>query len=107
MQRKSKAGLSLTFKKNSAYCKSDVQLLKEACLTFAHEMKALTGVNPLIQAVMIASNALLVWSKNHLEPDLVALAPRNGWRKHQVNQSQEAIEWLEYEGSKVGGMGRI
>lgn len=37
----------------------------------------------------------------------MALEPRNGWRKHQVNQSQEAIEWLEFEDSKVGGMGRI
>lgn len=55
----------------------------------------------------ISRTAFLVWRKNHLEPDLVALEPRNGWRKHQVNQSQEAIEWLEFEDSKVGGMGRI
>jgi len=41
------------------------------------------------------------------KPDLIALEPRNGWRKIQVNQSQEAIEWLEFEDSKVGGMGRI
>ena len=89
------------------YCKSDFQLLKEACLTFVCEMKELTGVNPIIQAVTIANKALLVWRKNHLEPDLVALEPRNGWCKHQVNQSQEAIEWLEYKDSKVGGMERI
>lgn len=41
------------------------------------------------------------------KPDLIALEPRNGWRKNQVNQSQEAIEWLEFEDSKVGGMRRI
>ena len=84
-----------------------MQVLKEACLTFPHEMKELTGVNPLIQAVTIASTAFLVRRKNYLEQDLVALEPRNGWRKHQVNQSQETIEWLEFEDSKVGGMGRI
>ena len=41
------------------------------------------------------------------KPDLIALEPRNGWRKNQGNQSQEAIEWLEFEDSKVGGMRRI
>lgn len=42
-----------------------------------------------------------------MKPNLIALEPRNKWRKHQVNQSQEAIEWLELEDSKVGGMRRI
>lgn len=38
-----------------------------------------------------------------LERNLIALEPRNGWRQHQTNQSREAIEWLEYENSKIGG----
>ena len=94
-------------KELSAYLKSDVQVLKEACLTFVKEMKELTGVNPLTQCVTIASVASHVWRKLFLEEDLIALEPKNGWWKNQLNQSNEAIEWLEFENSKLGGMGLI
>ena len=94
-------------KELSAYLKSDVQVLKGACLTFVKEMKELTGVNPLTQCVTIASLASHVWRKLFLEEDLIALELKNGWWKNQLNQSNEAIEWLEFENSKLGGMGRI
>ena len=80
---------------------------KEACLAFVREMEDLTGVNPSTNCVTIASTAFRVFQKMFLKPNLIALEPRNKWRKHQVNQSQEAIEWLEFEDSKVGGMRRI
>lgn len=80
---------------------------KEACLAFVREMEDLTGVNPLTSCVTIASTAFRVFQKMFLKPNLIALEPRNKWGKHQVNQSQEAIEWLEFEDSKVGGMRRI
>ncbi|CAH3027262.1 unnamed protein product, partial [Porites evermanni] len=35
--------------------------------------------------------------------DLIALEPRNGWRQNQQNQSVEALQWLEFENSKIGG----
>lgn len=94
-------------KELSAYLKSDVQVLKGACLTFVKEMKELTGVNPLTPCVTIASLASHVWRKLFLEEDLIALELKNGWWKNQLNQSNEAIEWLEFENSKLGGMGRI
>lgn len=80
---------------------------KEACLAFVREMEDLTGVNPLTSCVTIASTAFRVFQKMFLKPNLIALEPRNKWGKHQVNQSQEAIEWLEFEDSKVGGKRRI
>lgn len=82
-------------------------MLKKACLAFVKEIQELAGVNPLTNCVTIASTASHVWRKMFLEPDLIALEARNGWRKNQVNQSREAIEWLEFQDSKVGGMGRI
>ena len=66
-------------------------MLKEACLTFVKEMQELAGVNPLTNYVTIASTASHVWRKMFLKDDLVDLEPRNGWRKNQVNQSQEAV----------------
>lgn len=70
-------------------------------------MKELAGINPLTQCVTIASCASLVWRKMFLEENLIALEPQHGWRKNQVNQSQEALEWLEFENWKLGGEGRI
>lgn len=87
--------------------KSDVHVLKEALTAFSEEMKELTGINPLTQYVTIASCASLVWRKIFLEENLIALEPQHGWRKNQVNQSQEALEWLEFENRKLGGEGRI
>ena len=91
----------------SAYLKSDVQVLKEACLTFVKEMKDLTGVNQLTQCVTVTSLAPHVWRKLFLEEDLIALEPKNDWQKNQLNESNEAIEWLEFKNSKLGWMGRI
>ena len=98
------SGAIFEFQKElSAYLKSDVFVLKHALETFQEEMIALTGVDPLTECVTIASTAFRVWQKNFLEPDLIALEPLNGWRKNQVNQSLEALEWLEYENVKIGG----
>ena len=66
-------------------------MLKEACLTFVKEMQELAGVNPLTNYVTIGSTASHVWRKMFLKDDLIDLEPRNGWRKNQVNQSQEAV----------------
>ena len=107
-QRKVEAGAIFDFQKElSAYLKSDVYVLKGALTAFSEEMKELTGINPLTQCVNIASCASLVWRKIFLEENLIALLPQHGWRKNQVNQSQEALEWLEFENWKLGGEGRI
>ena len=42
-------------KELSAYLKSDVQVLKEACVAFVKEIQDLTGVNPLTNCVTMAS----------------------------------------------------
>ena len=85
------------------YLESDVKVLTQAMETFAKEMKELTGVDPSIECVTIASTAFRVFQKNFLEPGLIALEPARGWRHNQQNQSVEALQWLEYENHKIGG----
>lgn len=51
-------------------------------------MEQLAGFNTLTSFVTIASTASLSSRKNNLQPDLIVLEPRYGWRKHQVNQSE-------------------
>ena len=60
------------------YCKSDVKLLKEGCLKFVAEFEEIAGLNPLVEAVTIASACNLFWRREKLETDLIALEPQGG-----------------------------
>lgn len=98
------SGAVFDFQKElSAYLKSAVQVLAGSLASFSEEMLKLTGINPVIECVTIASTAFKVWQKNFLEPYLIALEPRKGWRRNQQNKSVEALQCLEYENFRKGG----
>ena len=90
-------------KKLSAYLKSDVQVLTQAMETFASEMIELTGIDPTVECVTIPSTAFKVFQTQFLEPYTIALEPLHGWRHNQQNQSIEALQWLEFQNTKMGG----
>lgn len=89
-------------KELSAYLKSDVKVLTQSMEKFGSEMLELTGINPTIECVTIASTAFKVFQKKFLEPYTIALEPLGGWRHNQQNQSIEALQWLEFENAKIG-----
>lgn len=98
------SGAIFDFQKElSSYLRSDVEVLDGSLSAFSEEMVALTGIGSVTQCVTIASTAFLVLRKMFLESNLIALEPQNGWRKNQVNQCKEAIEWMEYDNFKKGG----
>jgi len=43
------------------YCESDIKLLKKGSLKFVKEFKEVTGFNPLVESVTIASACNLFW----------------------------------------------
>ena len=90
-------------KELSAYLKSDVKVLTQSMEKFGSEMLELTGINPTIECVTIASTAFKVFQKKFLEPYTIALEPLGGWRHNQQSQSIEALQWLEFENAKIGG----
>ena len=90
-------------KELSAYLKSDVQVLTQSLETFASEMLELTGIDPTVECVTIASTAFKVFQTKFLEPYTIALEPLGGWRHNQQNQSVEALQWLEFQNAKIGG----
>ena len=90
-----------------AYCKSDVQLLKEGSLKFIQEFEEIAGFNPLITSITIASAGNHFWRKEKLEEDLIALEPAGGWHGNHINQSSIALEWLYWQDFQRGGMGRV
>ena len=57
------------------YCESDVNLLKEGCLSFLQEIKQEASFDTLIDAVTIASACNLYWRREKLEEDVIALEP--------------------------------
>ena len=77
-----------------AYCKSDVRLLKEGCLTFKRLFEAKAGFNPF-EHITIASACNRDLRMNRMIPKSIASEPVNGWRS-RINQSRVALEWLTW-----------
>ena len=80
-----------------AYCKSDVQLLKQGCEAFQQEFQSEAGFNPMAECFTIASACNLYWRKKHLLPNTIAVEPLQGWRGPNVNNSLKAIQWLYFQ----------
>ena len=80
-----------------AYCKSDVQLLKQGCEAFQQEFQREAGFNPMAECFTIASACNLYWRKKHLPPNTIAVEPLQGWRGPNVNHSLKAIQWLYFQ----------
>ena len=89
------------------YCESDVKLLKEGCLKFVAEFEEIATLNPLVEAVTIASTCNLFWRREKVETDLIAVELKGGWRGNHINQSKIALEWFHYQDHLLGGMGRV
>ena len=80
-----------------AYCKSDVQLLKQGCQKFQEEFANQAGFNPIAHCFTIASACNLYWRKHHLQPNTIAVEPIRGWRGANVNQSLKCLQWLYFQ----------
>ena len=76
------------------YCKSDVRLLKQGCLTFKRLFETLTSFNPF-DHITIASACNRDLRMNRMIPNSIASEPVRGWRNH-INYSKVALEWLTW-----------
>ena len=88
-----------------AYCKSDVQLLKQGCQKFQEEFQREAGFNPMHNCVTIASACNLYWRKHHLQPNTIAVEPIRGWRGANTNQSVKALQWLYFMEAQIPKQG--
>ena len=74
------------------YCKSDVKLLKQGCLTFRRDFELHAAFDSFEQ-MTIASACNRYLRMHCLTPETIASEPLLGWRG-QVNHSKVDIEWL-------------
>ena len=82
------------------YCKSDVLLLKQGCMTFKREFEAKAGFDPFDQ--MTIASACNRYLRTHcLQPNTIACEPLLGWGGRCVNQSPAAFQWLAWEAHLV------
>lgn len=82
------------------YCKSDVDILTKACLTFRELFIKIThkdgkGVDPLQISLTIAAACHYVYRRNFMPKDSIALIPDFGYENHEAS-SHKAILWLKY-----------
>ena len=82
------------------YCKSDVLLLKQGCMTFKREFEAKAGFDPFYQ--MTIASACKRYLRTHcLQPNIIACELLLGWGGRRVNQSPAAFSWLAWEAHLV------
>ena len=78
-----------------AYCRSDVDILRRSCGEFRHLFQEYGDIDPLLEASTIASACNLVWRKNFLKPDKVAVIPHQGYQPDR-KFSIKGIRWLQF-----------
>lgn len=77
------------------YCKMDVTILRQACIAFRTLFLRLGNVCPFAEAMTIASACSLLFRRNFLKKDSIAVLPKNGYRASGTF-SRKSIEWLLY-----------
>ena len=89
-------GVVFNFKEElTAYCESDVRLLKQGCLTFKRMFEDLTGFNPF-EHVTIASACNRDLRRKRMIPNSIASEPVRGSWRNKINQSLPALHWLTW-----------
>lgn len=83
-------------KEMTAYCISDVKLLKAGCQAFQKEFEQHGKFNPMEKCVTIASASHRYWRKMHLQTNKIAVEPARGWHGSRNNQSVKALKWMNW-----------
>ncbi len=96
------------------YCTSDVDVLRQCCMRFRSIfLEASTksvyddngsfvgeiGIDPFENCITLASVCNLLYRRNYLQPDTIAIIPPRGFAPKQ-NFSPESIRWLCYVAQK-------
>jgi G:T-mismatch repair DNA endonuclease (very short patch repair protein) len=84
-----------------AYCQSDVDILRKACLKFSKLIVDMCKVNPFIESLTMASTCSKIYRRNFLPKDKISLIPVLGYRM-MSQQSLVAIKWLISEENRLG-----
>ncbi|KAF4525159.1 hypothetical protein B566_EDAN014664 [Ephemera danica] len=91
------AGKVFDFKREIiAYCKDDVTVLRRGVTAYCNLCREIALVDPLREALTLASVCLLAFRRSFLRPDTIGLIPPGGYRMLDT-QSHSALMWLNYK----------
>ena len=82
-------------KERWVYCDNDVYICAKAIMEFRSLVKQKTEVDPLLQAMTIASTTSIVYRQNFLPENTIGLIPPGGYKQVDT-QSETAFIWLKY-----------
>ena len=81
------------------YCRSDVDILRRACLQFQTTIQNICDIDPFKCCMTIASLCNLIFRQNFLKEKTIAAIPSQGYNP-AVKYSVLACQWLSYESHK-------
>ena len=81
------------------YCRSDVDILRRACLQFQTTIQNICNIDPFKCCMTIASLCNLIFRQNFLKENTIAAIPSQGYNP-AVKYSLLACQWLSYESHK-------
>ncbi|XP_044591456.1 uncharacterized protein LOC123269685 [Cotesia glomerata] len=76
------------------YCKSDVTILRRACMLFREMFIQCGNVCPFSKCTTIAAACSKISRRKFLKPTTIGILPINGTYRWSANQSHKAIKWL-------------
>ncbi|XP_046428514.1 uncharacterized protein LOC124183710 [Neodiprion fabricii] len=84
-----------------SYCRSDVDILRRACVAFRDIFLECGRVCPFTESTTIASACSVLFRKNFLQPERIGILPPGGYRLADA-QSRKALEWLVVKERELG-----
>ncbi|KAL6427128.1 hypothetical protein ACFW04_008631 [Cataglyphis niger] len=84
------------------YCRTDVDILRQACMAFRKIFIDRGNVCPFEECTTIVSTCMTVFRKNFLYSNTIGVIPAGGYRKTN-NHSRRAREYRTIDGTLVDG----
>ncbi|MCG8079176.1 MAG: hypothetical protein JAY75_23495, partial [Candidatus Thiodiazotropha taylori] len=82
------------------YCRSDVDILRRGCACFRQQLMDTSGIDPFKVACTVAQTCSLVWRKDHMPENSVAIIPPEGY-PNEKKYSIKAVRWLQVVAKKT------
>ncbi|XP_067291546.1 uncharacterized protein [Pseudorasbora parva] len=77
------------------YCRNDVIILREACISYRAEFVECSKIDPF-KCITLAGTCMKVFKANFLSRDTLALTHNNAYVNQFKTYSNTSIQWLEY-----------
>ncbi|KAL2085999.1 hypothetical protein ACEWY4_019319 [Coilia grayii] len=86
-----------------AYCRNNVAILREACLTFRTQIIEDCGIDPFT-CISLPALSLKIFRTNHLSKNALTIPCPFGYERQFKSWSHGSVEWMSYLEAKNPGL---